>query len=66
MKAVTEILNTLECQACVDEHVQDQLIIFMALANGESQIRCGNPLTLHTQTAIYVAELLTQVFLKKI
>jgi RNA 3'-terminal phosphate cyclase (ATP) len=60
-KAASEILKALESQACVDEHVQDQLIIFMALASGESQIRCANPLTLHTQTAIYVSELMSQV-----
>jgi len=43
---------------CVDSHLQDQLIIFMALANGQSKLRCG-PLTLHTRTAIYLAEKLT-------
>lgn len=37
-----------------------QLIIFMALAPGQSQIRSG-PLTLHTETAIYVAEQMTGV-----
>ena len=37
-----------------------QLIIFMALARGVSQMCCA-PLTLHTQTAVYVAELMTGV-----
>lgn len=37
-----------------------QLILFMALANGISRIRTG-PVTLHTKTAIHVAEQLTQV-----
>lgn len=37
-----------------------QLIIFMALAKGTSRIRTG-PITLHTQTAIHIAEQLTQV-----
>lgn len=37
-----------------------QLIIFMALAKGTSRIRTG-AVTLHTQTAIHVAEQLTQV-----
>jgi RNA 3'-terminal phosphate cyclase (ATP) len=32
----------------------------MALAKGHSKIRCG-PLTDHTKTAIFVAELLTKV-----
>ena len=34
----------------------------MALAKGHSRIRCG-PLTDHTKTAIYVAEILTKVSL---
>ena len=37
-----------------------QLIIFMALAAGHSSIRCG-PLTMHTQTAIHVAEKIMKV-----
>lgn len=37
-----------------------QLIIFMALAKGTSRIRTG-AVTLHTQTAIHIAEQLTQV-----
>jgi len=40
--------------------MQDQLIIFMALAKGKSRIRTG-PLTLHTRTAIHFTELLTGV-----
>jgi len=42
----------------LDENAQDQLIIFMALAEGKSQIQTG-PLSLHTKTAIYISELLT-------
>lgn len=42
------------------ETFPSQLIIFMALAKGRSQIRTG-AVTLHTQTAIQVAEQLTQV-----
>ena len=37
-----------------------QLIILMALAKGKSSIRCG-PVTLHTETAIHVAQQLTDV-----
>lgn len=33
----------------------------MALAKGTSRIRCNLPLTLHTKTAIYIAELMTNV-----
>ena len=38
--------------------MQDQLIIFMALAKGESKMLCTEP-TLHTRTAMVVAEQLT-------
>ena len=38
--------------------MQDQLIIFMALAQGTSRVSCGEP-TLHTRTAMTVAEMLT-------
>lgn len=60
-KAATEITTMIKNRICVDEHVQDQLIIFMALAKGTSKIRMSTPLTLHTQTAIYVVELITKV-----
>lgn len=38
--------------------MQDQLVVFMALAHGGSTIACGEP-TLHTRTAMAVAEQLT-------
>mmetsp|Transcript_2935 Transcript_2935/g.11200 ORF Transcript_2935/g.11200 Transcript_2935/m.11200 type:complete len:394 (-) Transcript_2935:950-2131(-) len=44
--------------ACVDEHMQDQLIIFMALCKGQSVLRCG-PLSSHTETAIFFMQELT-------
>uniref|UniRef100_A0A5S6QYV5 RNA 3'-terminal phosphate cyclase n=1 Tax=Trichuris muris TaxID=70415 RepID=A0A5S6QYV5_TRIMR len=46
--------------ACVDNHLQDQVIIFMALAEGASVVRTGE-ITLHTKTAIYVAEIMLKV-----
>lgn len=39
----------------VDEYLQDQVIILLALADGESELLIGKP-SLHTRTAIYVAE----------
>ena len=39
-------------------YLQDQLIVFMALALGESKILSA-PLTLHTKTAIHFASSLT-------
>ncbi|CAD7077321.1 unnamed protein product [Hermetia illucens] len=58
-KAANEILGCLQYQACVDSHTQDQLIIYMALADGRSRIRTS-PLTLHTKTAIYIVESMTK------
>lgn len=43
------------CLAC---RMQDQLIVFMTLARGESRMLCRTP-TLHTHTAIAVAQQLT-------
>ena len=37
-----------------------QLLIFMALAEGKSRVKCGE-ITLHTKTAIAIAQLLTKV-----
>jgi RNA 3'-terminal phosphate cyclase (ATP) len=58
VNAVNSLKKEIDSKNCVDEYMQDQLIIFMALANGISRIRSG-PLTLHTQTAIHYTELLT-------
>ncbi|XP_039278151.1 RNA 3'-terminal phosphate cyclase [Nilaparvata lugens] len=57
--AVNEIVESIKSTACVDQYSQDQIIIFMALAAGKSRVRCG-PITLHTKTAIHIAELLTK------
>lgn len=53
--AAKQIIKFITNRICVDENVQDQLIIYMALAKGNSVILTG-PLTNHTLTAIYVAE----------
>jgi len=52
------IANDINNRVCADEYLQDQLIIFMALAPGVSKIRTG-AITKHTKTAIYVSELMT-------
>lgn len=54
--AADALVAALESRACVDEHLADQLIIFMALAEGESRVLAPFPLSLHTLTAIAVAE----------
>jgi RNA 3'-terminal phosphate cyclase (ATP) len=47
-RAAEALLNELKHGGCVDEYMQDQLIIFLALAQGKSTLRSG-PLTLHTK-----------------
>lgn len=56
--AVDQLLQSLTKQACVDEHTQDQLLIFMALANGKSSMRTVE-LTSHSRTAITLVEQMT-------
>jgi len=58
IKAAQELIYNLQSGGCVDEWLQDQIVIFMALAKGESKIRTGS-LTLHTRTAIDVARIMT-------
>ncbi|OSX64634.1 hypothetical protein POSPLADRAFT_1136578 [Postia placenta MAD-698-R-SB12] len=57
-EAAEELARNLRHGGCVDEYMQDQMIIFLALAQGRSRVRTG-PITLHTKTAIWVAEHLT-------
>jgi RNA 3'-terminal phosphate cyclase (ATP) len=57
-EATQGLIKDLAERSCVDEHMQDQVIIFMALADGESRLNCG-ALTLHTQTAIHYSQLIT-------
>lgn len=60
-EAAEELERNLTQGGCVDEYLQDQWIIFGVLAKGKSRVRCGLPLTLHTRTAIWLAEKLTGV-----
>ncbi|KAI0332099.1 RNA 3'-terminal phosphate cyclase [Cubamyces sp. BRFM 1775] len=57
--AAKELVSNLAHGGCVDEYMQDQMIVFLALASGRSRVKCG-PLTLHTRTAIWVAEQMTE------
>ncbi|EFN86237.1 RNA 3'-terminal phosphate cyclase [Harpegnathos saltator] len=57
--AAEDILKPILTGACVDEHMQDQMIILMTLAEGVSRIKVGDKqLTSHTQTAMQVAEIM--------
>ena len=59
---VGKVLHDLEEElahgGCVDEYMQDQLVVFQALAEGRSEVDYGKGRTasLHTQTAKWVAE----------
>ncbi len=57
-KAVREALDQLAAGAPIDKHLADQLVIWMALADGESVIR-ATALTTHTSTGITVVGELT-------
>lgn len=56
--ASDELIEAISSNACVDKWLADQLIVYMALADGESAFSTG-PLTLHTRTAIHFAQNLT-------
>lgn len=52
-EAAEELIRALERKegggmSCTDEWLQDQIVLFMALAGGESVVRTGE-LTLHTK-----------------
>ncbi|KIM58697.1 hypothetical protein SCLCIDRAFT_1218385 [Scleroderma citrinum Foug A] len=57
-EAAEDLLRNLNYGGCVDEYLQDQIIIFLALAKGHSMIKAG-PITDHTRTAIHIAKLMT-------
>ena len=55
VQAAEELCATLEDGGCVDEYLQDQLILYMALARGTSEMITGS-ITCHSRTAIWTAE----------
>lgn len=59
MKRLCEAWNA---GGCVDEHTMDQLVLYMALAHGRSEIICNAPTSissLHLDTAIHFITMLT-------
>jgi len=58
--AAEKFIRNIKHGGCVDEHLQDQLIIFMALAENRSKLVTG-PITLHTRTAIHFVEVMSGV-----
>ena len=54
-KVVRDLAQELAHGGCVDEFLQDQLVVFQALADGTSYVDGGKP-SLHTQTAQWAAD----------
>jgi len=52
-EAATQMVEDINSGTCVDHHVQDQILAFLALADGQSRIRVGK-LTPNTQSVIRV------------
>lgn len=57
-KVIKDLKNELKHGGCVDEYMQDQLVVFQALAVGKAEVDAGidRKATLHTKTARWVAE----------
>lgn len=58
-RAGRELRDAMRSGACVDVWAADQLMVFMALAAGESVMRAPHPLSLHARTAAAVAAQMT-------
>ena len=59
-KVVKDLWAELSHEGCVDEYLQDQLVVFQALGKGASSVLGSTP-SLHTQTARWVTERLVGV-----
>ncbi|CAG8617050.1 3471_t:CDS:10 [Funneliformis mosseae] len=59
-RAAEELIRNIKHGGCVDEYLQDQLIMFMALAEGKSNLVSG-PITSHTRAAIHFVEVMSGV-----
>ena len=65
-KVMNELKRELDHGGCVDEYMQDQLVVFQALAAGKATIDVGQQnASLHTRTARWVAEELLGVVFQK-
>lgn len=56
-EAAQKLIEELRSEATVDSHASDQLIVYMALASGESTIKTSK-LTMHTLTCIELSKML--------
>lgn len=58
LRVVEELVKELAHGGCVDEYLQDQLVVFQALARGKAMINYGKETepSLHTQTVRWVGQ----------
>jgi len=64
---VQHLYNMWSSGACVDEHMMDQLVVFMALAKGKSCVIGPPPshfTTIHLQTGVHITTMMTGVTFK--
>ena len=61
-KVIKDLKREIKHGGCVDEYMQDQLVVFQALAVGRTEVDCeiDREATLHTKTARWVAEQVVQ------
>ena len=59
-KVIKDLKKELKHGGCVDEYMQDQIVVFQALAAGKAEVDCREA-TLHTRTARWVAELVVGI-----
>lgn len=57
-EAVNEFTKNFKSGGAIDEFLQDQVVIYAALANGHSVVKIGEP-TLHTKTSVHFISMLT-------
>jgi len=55
-EAARSALTAYDRGGCCDEHLEDQLVVLMALAKGTSRLRLGKKQSLHFQTALWLAQ----------
>lgn len=57
-KVMKDLKKEMKHGGCVDEYMQDQMVVFQALAAGKAEVECGfdREATLHAKTARWVAE----------
>lgn len=56
-KVVQDLKRELKHNGCADEYLQDQLVVFQALADGQAVVDAGEQeVSLHTRTARWVVE----------